>query len=142
MRGFYRVRLKPDPTKRGGAVVGSAFSRTVSDRFPESRLQDFTVAAAERQTGSGSKEHDVLAIERRLHFLNAIDVDDRRAVDSDELLRVELRFEMAHRVAHEVLLCPDMDAHVVSLRLAPVDVGHAHEMNPPTGLDHQPVWPR
>src|SRR5215475_3197269 len=166
MRGFYRVRLKPDPTK----AVEQSWGRPSDgpdcqmwcppsggpgcqmwcppsggpdlNRFSEPRLKDFAVAAAERQTGTGSKEHNVFAIERRLHFLDAIDVDDRRAVDPDELLRVELRFEMAHRVAHEMLLRPDVDAHVISLRLTPVDVGHAHEMNPPAGLDHQPVWAR
>src|SRR5262249_45313450 len=107
----------------------SRCSSTLSDWFAESCLKNFPVAAAQRQTRAGAKEYDVFAVERRLHFLNAIDVDDRRAVDPDELLRVELRFEVAHGVAHEMLLPPDVHTHVVALCLAPVDVGHPHEMN-------------
>src|SRR5262245_5969397 len=143
MREFYKVGPGPGNRLREG-YGGQEAGRYVRnlDRFAEARLEDFAIAAAERQASAGAKKHDVFAVERRLHLLDPIDVDDRRAMDPHELQRVELGFEVTHCVANEMLLRADVHAHVVALRLAPIDVGHPDEVNASARFDHQAVRTR
>ena len=84
----------------------------------------------------------MLAIERRTQLLDAVDVHDRRPMDSDELLRIQVRLEMSHRFPHEMRLPTDVETYVVAGRLTPVDVGGRDEMHPATRLHHQaiPRW--
>ena len=58
------------------------------------------------------QEHDVLAPERRVELLNAVDVDDRRPMDADEVPGVELRLDVSHRAPHEVRLRTDVKPDV------------------------------
>src|SRR5262245_2821596 len=52
-------------------------------------LQPVAVAAAERQARAAPQHDLVLAMEEWLQLLDAVHVDDGRAVDSDEVARVE-----------------------------------------------------
>ena len=99
----------------------------------EPGLERVAVPAAEGQTRAVPEQQHVLAVERRPQLLHAVDIDDRRAMDADELVRVELRLEPAHRLAREMRLRTDVQRHVVSRRLAPVDVGDAHEIHAAAG---------
>ena len=46
---------------------------------------------------------------------------------------------MGHRAAHQVRLLSDVQAHVISRRLAPIDVLYSDEVDPAARLDHEPV---
>src|SRR3990167_5668753 len=72
----------------------------------------------EQVKGRAKQEHGAFAAERRAQLLDLLDVDDGRAMDADESLRVELRFQAVHRFAKQVRLLPDMEAHVVAGRFA------------------------
>jgi len=48
-------------------------------------LQLFTAAAAKFQFGSILKQDDIVAVEVLLQFADSLDVDDRRAMDSQKL---------------------------------------------------------
>ena len=59
----------------------------------------------------------VLAVRPRVQLADAAQVDDGRAVDADELLRVELRFEVREGLAQQVRLLPGVNLDVVALGL-------------------------
>jgi len=47
------------------------------------------------------EDDDLVAREERVQLLDALDVDERRAVYAHELLRVELRLKLAQRLSHQ-----------------------------------------
>ena len=81
----------------------------------------------------------MLAVERRSQLLDAVDVDDGAAVDPDELLRIQLRLEVGHRIPNQMRLFADVQAHVIARGFTPVDVGGPDEVHAAAGLDDQPV---
>ncbi len=60
-------------------------------------------------------------------------------MDPDELLRIELRFEVGHRVPNQMRLFADVQAHIIARGFTPVDVGGADEVDAAAGLDDQPI---
>ena len=63
-------------------------------------------------------------------------------MDSDELLRIQVRLEMSHCFPHEMRPPTDVETYVAAGRLTPVDVGGRDEIHPATRLHHQaiPRW--
>src|SRR5579884_1968205 len=70
---------------------------------------------------------DVVAAEPRLYFADPVDVDDGGPVDAPKARGVERAIERAQAETDAVLLVADVQAHVVSGPLEPVDVGGANE---------------
>ena len=62
---------------------------------------------------------------------------DGRAVDTQELFRVELLFQAADRLAQEVALLIIVDAHVISFGLDAVHVLNVQEKDAAAILDHE-----
>src|SRR6202035_1204734 len=89
--------------------------------------------------GTADEQDDVLAAKRRPQLLDPVHVDDGGAMNPDEALWIKLGLEVVHRLAEQMRLLSDMEAHVVAGRLAPVDVGGADEVHAAARLDHQPI---
>jgi hypothetical protein len=71
-------------------------------RISQNLEQFVFVTAAQSQFRAVFQNDRVFAREHRLQFLDAFDVDDCRAVNADEFLRIELRFQRAERLADEM----------------------------------------
>src|SRR5512143_4189413 len=72
-----------------------------------------------------------------LELLDVIDVDDRRAMDTDERLGVELRLHVLHAFAQEVGVALRVDLDVVARRLDPIDLLGPNEEHATARLDDQ-----
>src|SRR5437667_232382 len=125
-------RLRPNGFEPVPAKAGHYLQR-----LAEPLLKAFAVAAAERHFDAVPEEHRRFAAERRTQLLDLLDVDDGRAMDADELPRIELRFEAVHRFAKQVRVLPDMEAHVVAGRFAPFYLGGANEMHAARGANEE-----
>jgi hypothetical protein len=67
------------------------------------KLEQFVfVTAAKSQFGAVFQNDCVIAREYRLQFLDALDVNDCRAVNASEVLRIELRFQRGERLIDEM----------------------------------------
>src|SRR5262249_38412743 len=81
----------PSPPGRGGRGEGRPLDHptTFLDREPPEILQALAVGARERQPRPVLERHRVVAVEPGVHVPDALDVHDRRAVDPEEVLRIE-----------------------------------------------------
>src|SRR5688572_29762311 len=62
---------------------------TDSEALPKPLLKLLAVASAQCKPGAVLQHHHIFTVEPRLHFLDAVGVDDAGAVDADEPLGVE-----------------------------------------------------
>ena len=90
--------------------------------FDLERRQLVAVAAAQPKLRAVLQHDDVLAVRVRQEFFDARAVDDGGAVDAQEDLRVELRFERVHRFAQQVRLPPRVQPRVAALGFDPVNL--------------------
>src|SRR5256885_1158967 len=81
------------------------------------RLLHFAQAAGHGNLFAVTQDHEVLAAEHGLEFLNEIYVHERGAADSHEFFRVELFLERVQGLAQNLRLLAGMDGHVVAGRL-------------------------
>src|SRR5437879_6368095 len=110
------MRRMMDPPGRRG-TGGLRVSRHATERFQET-LQK---------------------CDERLELLDLLEVHDGRPVDPDEAGRVELTLGVLHRLAQQVPGLTDVDAHVVPLRVDPVDFAHGQERHLSARLDEQSI---
>src|SRR5919106_1429606 len=68
----------------------------------EVEVEALAVAPAELELRAVLQHHDVLAVEVWLEFADPLYVDDGRAVDAREVLRVQLRLDGSHCLAEEM----------------------------------------
>src|SRR5882762_10773416 len=54
------------------------------------------------------KDHDVFAFEHRQQFLDLVEVHDGAAADAQKFLRVELRLQLAQRLAKDMTFLPEL----------------------------------
>src|SRR5262245_35737994 len=76
---------------RIGLCAGRLDRLERSSQFVLNRL---AVPTAERELCTGSQDNDVIAVKRRLQFLNAIDVDHRGAVNAQEFSGIQSGFQI------------------------------------------------
>src|SRR6266700_5303028 len=95
------------------------------------------VGTAQRELATVAKNHDVLSTKPRLQFLNAFEVHNRRAVNSQETFRVEASFETLHGFADQVSFLPHVQVQVVPCRLNIVDLSGLKKQNATTGFNDE-----
>src|SRR5215831_5537034 len=76
-----------------------------------------------------SENHHRIAGEPRLHFDDAIQIDDVAPMDSDEVGWIEAVLEASSRDSHEVVGGTDMQSNVVALSLQPIHIGDTNDPN-------------
>src|SRR6266576_3905865 len=74
--------------------------------------------------------HNVLSMEVRLKLAELVQIDDRRAVHSDEFSRVQPCLHRLDRLANEVLSAAGVEGRIVPRRIDPLDVVRADEIDP------------
>src|SRR5689334_3919558 len=144
-----RQGSRPDRDSRvvmefnNGAIIrhaGPARQARVSlEALPEPFLQFVPVPTTQRKPRSIAQDDDILAVEPGLQFLDPLGVDDARAVDADEAARVEARLHVGHRLAEEMRLFTEMQAHVVARGLDPIEIFGAQEEHAATRLHDQAI---
>lgn len=82
--------------------------------------QLFSICAAQGKLRSVVEFDGVLTIEERLQFLNAIDIDDDRAMDAGELFGVKPLLHLADSSAYQMFFPQHVHAYIVPLRVDPV----------------------
>ena len=88
-------------------------------------LETLAEPASHPHLGAATQHRDVVAMGILAQLGHQVDVDHGRAVDADELPRVERHFERPDQRAMQVgAVLARMDAHVHPLRLDPADVLH------------------
>src|SRR5689334_12106719 len=112
---------------------------TSLETFAESLLELLAVAPAQCKPGSVLQHHHIFAVEPRLHFLDAVGVDDARTMDADETLGIQARFHVVHRLAEEMGFFAEVEPHVIAGGLDPIDLLCAQEKYASTRLDDETI---
>src|SRR5262245_50399604 len=76
-------------------------------------LKLLPVSAAKCKPSPVLEHHHIFPVEPGLHFLDAVGVDDARAVNADETLGIEPGFHVVHGLPEEVRVLAQMQPHVV-----------------------------
>src|SRR4051812_30246408 len=79
------------------------------------------VGAAGGQPRAVVENDDIVTFDPRLDFANALDVDDRRAMNTDES-RAESRLDMRHGLAQYVRRAAGVNLHRIVRRVDPIDL--------------------
>src|SRR5690242_9350942 len=80
-------------------------------------------------------------MENRLQFANPVDIDQRRAMNPEELPLVEASLQRLESLANQVSLPGRMHPHIVVGGFDPIYFFHAKKNNAPGGPDHQSCKP-
>src|SRR3954467_1152131 len=115
----------------GFSVDRRRFSVTSPRLFPEQPAQPRVAGAADRQTLAVAEHGDAVLALVQLAPRQPIEVEHERAMDADELRRIERRLDLGERLLLQVLLALAAEADVIVLRLHVLDF-----------LDRQHVHPR
>src|SRR5262249_38803742 len=95
----------------------------------------FLEAAARPQLDPAVEDDAIIAEGAALHRPHLVAIDEDRAVDAQETLGIEPRFQVLHRLAQQVALAAGVNLDVVACGLDPIDVRGAHEFDAARVLD-------
>ena len=96
----------------------------MSIRHPIQYLFDlFLAAAAQAKRRLIRQNDDIFAARSRLHLSDPAEIDNRRAVDSAELFRIQLLLQLRNGVRHRIVLR-------LILRKEMRDLVKIHELQP------------
>ena len=114
-------------TSRWQARWVSAIAPLTSEGMLPELLERGDLLGAQRaaqlgRAGRGGEPQDVAALEPGDHILDPVQVDDSRAVGSEEAFRIEARFQLGQRAADGVGLVAHMNHHLLVLDADPVDI--------------------
>ena len=79
-----------------GAMINASWLSRV---FVEERVEPRAIAAAQGKSLAAMSDDAILTSRPHVKFLYLVDVDDRRAMDSDKTSGLELRLHFIHRLA-------------------------------------------
>src|SRR5947209_18714648 len=96
--------------------------RSTSPHLREHCLERLATAAAEAQFRSVLEDQRAVAAEQRVHFADAVEVDDGGSMDAEELARVELLFDVLHRLAEQMRALAGVQGDVIAGGFDPVDL--------------------
>src|SRR5271166_6753994 len=102
-----------DPTFANGRQIWATGERLCRSQAPQDR---FAEAAAEGELRPVAQQDGVVAVERGLQRLDAVNVHQRRAVYAQELTRSQAAFQCRDGFAQDVGHVADVQADVVSCR--------------------------
>src|SRR4051794_36751577 len=95
------------------------------------------MVARKSQLCAVMKNDSIFAMKPRLKLLNAIEANNRRAVDPDKFFRIEFGFETADRFAKQVSFFAAVNRDVISFGLNPIDFLGIEKVNAAPTLYHQ-----
>src|SRR5271168_5343715 len=136
---LWRNSLEWGEVDRGRGGRGGLYARL--EKAPEGFLQLFAVAAAQRELGAVSEADLIVAVKKRREFGDAIQIHDRRAMNAEELSRVEALFNRSHCAAQQMRLAAHVQADIIIGSFDPIDFLDAQKQNPATGANHEALGP-
>src|SRR5215467_4058133 len=110
-----------------------------SQGLAQSMLELRAVGSADPRAVAVLQDHFELAVRDGLKLDDAVDVDDRRSMNSDKAHWIELVGKVVKRGPVEQLLPGDVQIGINTGALDPVDVGHTDKARRSAGFDHQPI---
>src|SRR4029077_1275356 len=141
--GYWVMEDQPSARRRvdGAARQDARGARrvAVSERTAEPGFEIVAVAARELERGAVVQNHDVLAAEKRLQLLDLLEIHDGRAVDPHESRGVELVLEILHRLAQQMARLVDVDPHIASVGVDPLDFPDGEQGHLSPRLHHEPI---
>lgn len=93
-------------------------------------IELFAATRTHRELAVVMENDEVVTMKSRSHLSDAIDVHDRRTVDSQELIRIQLALQNAQPPTKRVPFARDVQADVIPGSLDPIDVGDPQEHQP------------
>src|SRR5262249_3653371 len=102
-------------------------------------LEVCAVGSADPRAVAVLQDHFELAVRDGLKLDDAVDVDDRRSMNSDKAHWIDLIGKLVKGSPVEQLLPGDVQIDKNAGALDPVDVGHTDKARRPAGFDHQPI---
>src|SRR5205085_8651203 len=87
----------------------------------------FSERPRKSQPRSVLENDDLVPAKPRLEFMNAIDIHNQPAMDTNERGRVETLLEIRKRFANHVHHTSDVQLHIIAGALAPVDFVRPHK---------------
>src|SRR5579862_619340 len=121
------------PAKRCTSRVPPVPSETVFDQA----LQAEAVPTAAGKFLAILEHHDVFPTVHRLQFFDLVHVHDSRAVNSNELRRIEFIGNVTDPFAQQIRLIPGIKLDVVGGGFNPVNFLEVEEYNSSAGLKHE-----
>jgi len=85
------------------------------------RLQLFTVASAQPESGTIFDQHLVFPVVIEFQALDPIEVHNRRTVNATKDARIQILFEIRHAAAQQVRSHSNVQARVVIRSLNPIN---------------------
>src|SRR6516164_3012192 len=115
------------PTEARSEAACNADSRADSARRAAEEILDLVaIGARELELVTALEREEVLAIHVRAQTPHQAQVDDGRAMDALEELRIEDLLELLHRAAQDVGIPTGVDAHVIAGGVHPLNRCHRH----------------
>ncbi len=100
-------------------------------------MQSVSIAAAEFEPGAIAQDDKILAIEVRQEFLDAVDINNGRAVNPKESLWIQLGLKSTHRFVQEVFFPAYVQAYIITGSFDPIDFIDVEKKNASGLFEHQ-----
>ena len=107
------------------------------ERSAEMLRQIVPVTMAQFKLCSVLEENFVVAPKSLLQLAHKVQIDDCRAPDASELVRIELLFEIADGLTKKILFLRRMQHHVIAFSLNPRDFICLEKKDAPAQLDNE-----
>src|SRR6266550_3637155 len=93
--------------------------------------------AREGQLRAVLQDDAILPMKPWLQFLDEIESDDRRAMDTHKLPGIKLRLKTTNRFTKQVSFLAAVDGDIVALRFDPIDFTRFQEVDTARSFDYQ-----
>src|ERR1700712_2268803 len=91
-------------------------------------MKTLAIGAREPELRAVPQYDDRVARKPRLHFDDAIDIDDVAAMNANECARVELRLNARRGHPNQVARAGDVQPNVIPVSLPPIHVGRTNDL--------------
>src|ERR1700681_4543833 len=123
--------------KTGGRAAGAGVN-LFSERIANCFLQTRSIIPAQGELFAALEDDMVLPMKPRLEFFDFVDPHNRRAMDAQEFLGIQLGLEPTDSLAQQIRLAAIVNAYVVAFRLDTVNVSDIKEKDAARSLHSQP----
>src|SRR5947209_7232308 len=90
-------------------------------------LQLLTATAADGEAGAVFEQHHSFAFKQRVEFLDPIQINNRGAVNAEELVGRKFPFQLAHPAAQQMMFGPHVELDIIFGRFDPINLSDLKE---------------
>jgi hypothetical protein len=92
------------------------------------------IIAAQSEFGFVLQNDEIIAVKKRIQFLDAVNIYKARTMDSQKLFGIEFGFRVVHRFPKQMRVFTDMEFDVISGGFDPINIRSFDKINPSGGF--------